>query len=91
MTELLSQAYAVKDGIFHTPPWMKVVLRPEDDPLGTENVSEKSGAINIIDLANIWSCSFIATEDVGKKVEGGFEILGRLDNSEIRGCSLLVL
>ena len=69
-----------------------MLLRPEDDPLGVEKENNlQTGAINIIDLANTWSCSFIATEDVGKRVEGGIEILGRLDNSEIRGCSLLVL
>jgi hypothetical protein len=93
MTELLSQAYATEDGLFQTPAWMKVLLRPEDDPLVNEpEANSKSGVINIIDLANIYSCSFIATEDMGKLHDDGrFEVLGRLDNSEVRGCSLLAL
>ena len=92
MTELLSQAYA-KDGIYRCPPWMKILLRDETDPLTTsEDGNITSGAINIIDLANIYSCSFIATDDIGKIYsDGGFEVLGRLDNSDIRGCSLMVL
>ena len=92
MTELLSQAYA-KDGIYACPPWMKIILRDETDPLTTsEHVNITSGAINIIDLANIYSCSFIATDDIGKiHPKGTFEVLGRLDNSAIRGCSLMVL
>ncbi len=95
MTELLSQAYSTGDGIFNCPPWMKVLLREEDDPFaihvaGSSNTT--SGAINVIDFANIWSCSFIATEDAGKLfANGSFEILGRLDNTDIRGCSLLTL
>lgn len=90
MTELLSQAYSTGDGIFRCPPWMKVLVRDEDDPL---QVSTKGkGAINIIDLANIYSCCFIATDDVGEVFEdGSFRILGRMDNSDIRGCSLLAL
>ncbi len=95
MTELLSQAYSYGSGIFNCPPWMKVLLREEDDPfaLHTAGVSGIiSGAINVIDLANIYSCSFIATEDAGKLYpDRSFEILGRLDNSDIRGCSLLAL
>jgi hypothetical protein len=94
MTELLSQAYAKKDGIFETPPWMKILIREEDDPQSVINYTDKpfSGAINIIDLANIYSCSFIATDDLGKLHPGGtFEVLGRLDNSDIRGCSWLSL
>lgn len=88
MTELLSQAYAKQNGIFRTPPWMKVLLRAEDDPLSA--TSGKSGGINVIDLANIFSCSFIATEDMGRlEAGGGFSVLGRLDNAEIRGCSLI--
>jgi hypothetical protein len=91
MTELLSQAYAVEEGRFFTPPWMKVLIREEDDPLSVSNTN-KSGGINIIDLANIDSCSFIATEDIGRvHEEGGFEVLGRMDNADIRGCSLLVV
>ena len=92
MTELLSQAYA-KDGMYTCPPWMKIVLRDETDPLSnSENGRITSGAINVIDLANLYSCSFIATDDIGKiHSNGSFEVLGRLDNSDIRGCSLMVL
>lgn len=90
MTELLSQAYSNGDGIFICPPWMKVLVRDEEDPL-TVKTSGK-GVLNVIDLANIYSCSFIATEDVGVVHEdGSFEVWGRLDNSDIRGCSLLVV
>lgn len=123
MTELLSQAYSKKDGIFQAPPWMKVFIRDEEDPLhvtgavygferglpvstpqkGSLESSGHSpftidhspvatGAINIIDLANVHSCSFIATDDAGKLYkDGSFEILGRIDNSDIRGCSLMML
>lgn len=88
MTELLSQAYSTGDGIFTCPPWMKVLVREEDDPL-TVHTSGK-GALNVIDLANIYSCSFIATDDIGEVFEdGSFRVMGRLDNSDIRGCSLL--
>jgi hypothetical protein len=92
MTELLSQAYGV-DGRMSSPPWMKVLLRDETDPfLIFELLETASGAINIIDLANLHSCSFIATDDIGKAVPGGgFEILGRMDNTDIRGCSLMVV
>ena len=92
MTELLSQAYA-HDGMYTCPPWMKIVLRDETDPLSnSENGRITSGAINVIDLANLYSCSFIATDDIGKiHSNGSFEVLGRLDNSDIRGCSLMVL
>ena len=89
MTELLSQAYSNGKGIFHTPPWMKILIRSIDDPFESVR-NEKAGGINIIDLANIHSCSFIATDDLGKKLKkGGFEILGRFDNSDLRGCNLL--
>jgi phenylacetate-coenzyme A ligase PaaK-like adenylate-forming protein len=88
MTELLSQAYSKKEGIFCTPPWMKVLIRKPTDPF--EIFQSKSGGINIIDLANIYSCSFIETEDLGRKNSHGFEVLGRLDNSDIRGCNLLI-
>jgi phenylacetate-coenzyme A ligase PaaK-like adenylate-forming protein len=95
MTELLSQAYSKENGIFNCPPWMKILIRDEDDPLTVHSSTQNktiSGAINVIDLANIYSCSFIATEDAGKlHAENSFEVLGRLDNSDIRGCSLLVL
>lgn len=94
MTELLSQAYSKEDGIFYCPPWMKVLIRDEEDPMNV-NIPEQSvltGTVNIIDLANIYSCSFIATEDAGRLYpDGSFEILGRIDNSDIRGCSLLAL
>lgn len=90
MTELLSQGYSAGNGIFNTVPWMKMLVRDEDDPL---SVTEKGrGLMNVIDLANIFSCSFIATDDVGSIFEdGSFEILGRRDNSDIRGCSLMVI
>jgi Acyl-protein synthetase, LuxE len=95
MTELFSQAYSSGNGLFHCPPWMKVVLREEDDPLAlvaTHASKPVSGAINIIDLANVDSCAFIATEDVGRMhPDGDFEVLGRMDNTDIRGCSLLVV
>ena len=97
MTELLSQAYSKCDGLYYCPPWMKVLIRDEDDPLLVHvendiNNSHISGAINIIDLANIYSCCFIATDDVGKLYSNGsFEVLGRLDESDLRGCSLMVV
>ena len=94
MTELLSQAYAPHDGIFYTPAWMKILIREEDDPLKLNSavVKDTVGAINVIDLANIFSCSFIATDDIGRlHAGGGFEVLGRMDNSDIRGCSLMAL
>lgn len=94
MTELLSQAYAKKNGRFFPPSWMKVCIREEDDPFAVYTTVPKptTGAINIIDLANIYSCAFIATEDIGRlHPEGSFEVLGRMDNSDIRGCSLLAV
>ena len=95
MTELLSQAYSSGNGIFYCPPWMKIVLREEDDPLSVKEAqmgTAITGVINVVDLANIYSCSFIATDDVGKIfTDGGFEVLGRIDNSDIRGCSLMVV
>jgi hypothetical protein len=90
MTELLSQAYSFSDGIYQPVPWMKMLVREEDDPLSIQESGE--GLLNIIDLANQDSCSFIATDDVVKLYEDGrFEILGRMDNSDIRGCSLLTV
>ena len=90
MTELLSQAYSKGRGIFHCPPWMKVISRDTNDPLSLL-AHEQTGGINIIDLANINSCSFLATQDLGRTFHNGsFEILGRFDNSDIRGCNLLV-
>ena len=89
MTELLSQAYSKGDGLFACPPWMKVLVRDEEDPLLIK--SQGSGVINIIDLANIYSCSFIATDDAGKlNTDGSFEVIGRIDGSDLRGCSLMV-
>jgi hypothetical protein len=89
MTELLSQAYSRGNGIFTCPPWMKALVRTDDDPLEVKEVGE--GILNIIDLANRWSCAFLATEDVGRVYpDGRFEVSGRVDNSDIRGCSLLV-
>lgn len=95
MTELLSQAYSYGDGIFKSPAWMKVCIRDPYDPLKTiirpDSYKPASGMINVIDLANTYSCSFIATEDVGKLYrDGSFEVLGRGDTSLIRGCNLLV-
>jgi hypothetical protein len=89
MTELLSQAYSAGEGMLHCPPWMKVLVREEDDPFAVHTAG--TGVLNVIDLANIYSCSFIATEDVGRVHENGsFEVQGRMDNSDIRGCSLMV-
>jgi hypothetical protein len=90
MTELLSQAYSKGHGLFHSPPWMKIMIRDTYDPL-TYLPAGKSGGINIIDLANIYSCSFIATQDIGKIAPTGeFEVLGRFDNSDLRGCNLMM-
>ena len=90
MTELLSQAYSKGNGLFQPVPWMKILVRNEDDPLDVK--TKGAGIINVIDLANIYSCPFIATDDVGKIFDNGhFEISGRVDNSDIRGCSLLVV
>ncbi|MES2005773.1 MAG: acyl transferase [Bacteroidota bacterium] len=90
MTELLSQAYSAGDGRFVCPPWMKVMVRDEEDPLTIRETGR--GILQVIDLANVYSCAFIATEDVGQVYpDGSFEVWGRLDNSDIRGCSLLVV
>ncbi len=91
MTELLSQAYSKGDGLFTTPPWMKILIRDTEDAL-TIQPNGTSGAINVIDLANINSCSFIATDDLGKLYQNNtFEILGRFDHADIRGCNLLLI
>lgn len=91
MTELLSQAYSKGYGVFECPPWMKILIRDTEDAL-TILPKGKSGGINIIDLANVNSCAFIATQDLGKShINETFEIIGRFDNSDIRGCNLLVL
>ncbi len=90
MTELLSQAYATEDGIFSVPSWVKILLRNPDDPFD-KSYQNKRGGINVIDLANIDSCAFIETKDLGEMLPNGqFKVLGRFDNSEIRGCNLLV-
>jgi hypothetical protein len=97
MTELLSQAYSKGDGIFHCPGWMKILLRDEDDPFHIMTVDDaqnkpQTGLINVIDLANIHSCSFIATDDIGRlHANESFEVLGRADSSDVRGCSLMAL
>ena len=97
MTELLSQAYAKREGRFQCPPWMRVLIRDDEDPLTVlmprlQTVASISGALNIIDLANVCSCSFIATDDVGKLyADKSFEVLGRMDGSDLRGCSLLTV
>jgi phenylacetate-coenzyme A ligase PaaK-like adenylate-forming protein len=90
MTELLSQAYSKGDGIYLCPPWMRIVIRDLYDPFSIiEN--GKAGGINVIDLANMYSCSFIETQDIGKlNSDGSFEVLGRLEGSQLRGCNLLV-
>jgi phenylacetate-coenzyme A ligase PaaK-like adenylate-forming protein len=91
MTELLGQAYSKGKGIFECPPWMKILTRDPEDAL-TILPDGKSGGINVIDFANINSCAFIATQDLGKTYpNGSFEVLGRFDNSDIRGCNLMLL
>lgn len=91
MTELLSQAYSLGDGIFECPPWMDILVRDTEDALTYIDYG-KTGGINVIDLANYNSCSFIATQDLGKKyLNQSFEVLGRFDNSDIRGCNLMVM
>lgn len=90
MTELLSQAYSLGDGIFNCPGWMRILIRDTNDPLSLTEPG-RTGGINVIDLANINSCSFIATQDLGKiNPDQSFEVLGRFDHSDIRGCNLLV-
>ena len=89
MTELLSQAYSTSAGIFQPAPWMRVLVRDDEDPLDVS--ASGNGALNIIDLANVYSCCFIATDDVGRVYpDGRFAVLGRMDGSDLRGCSLLV-
>ncbi|MEX6626776.1 LuxE/PaaK family acyltransferase [Tenacibaculum salmonis] len=91
MTELLSQAYSKENGVFNCPPWMRILIRDTEDAL-TILSKEKNGGVNIIDLANYNSCSFIATQDLGKvHADNSVEIIGRFDNSDIRGCNLMVL
>jgi phenylacetate-coenzyme A ligase PaaK-like adenylate-forming protein len=90
MTELLSQAYSKGEGLFQTPPWMKIMVRAEDDPTDVKVLG--SGILNVIDLPNIYSCCFISTDDVGRvEADGRFEVWGRMDYSDIRGCNLMVI
>jgi len=90
MTELLSQAYSQGDGIYRCPPWMKILTRDTEDALTI--ITGKTGGLNIIDLANTYSCAFLATQDLGKMhTNNTFEVMGRFDNSDIRGCNLMVL
>lgn len=90
MTELLSQAYSKGNGLFETPPWMKILIRDTNDPFHLLD-NNQTGGINVIDLANYNSCSFIATQDLGKTfTNNSFEVLGRFDNSDLRGCNLLI-
>lgn len=89
MTELLSQAYSDQNGLFETPPWMKILIRDSNDPFTYIN-NGKTGGINVIDLANIYSCSFIATQDLGQIIDSRFKLMGRFDNADIRGCNLLI-
>lgn len=91
MTELFSQAYSKNEGRFFCPPWMRVLVRDADDPFNYAAIG-KTGGINVIDLANLYSCSFIETEDLGRQyTDGSFEVLGRLDFSEVRGCNTMVV
>lgn len=90
MTELLSQGYSFGDGIFSTPPWMRILIRDTNDPFAY-TLTGQTGGINVVDLANLYSCSFLELKDLGKTYsDGQFEVLGRFDNSDIRGCNLLV-
>ena len=95
MAELLSQAYSKGSGIFQTPPWMKILLREYNDPFHVQKpdgVNELNGGINVVDFANLYSCSFIETKDIGKMYPAGrFEVLGRFDYSDLRGCNLMVM
>jgi hypothetical protein len=91
MTELLSQAYCKNDEPFVSPPWMKILIREENDPFSFHALSSQAtGGISVIDLANIHSCAFIHTQDLGRYQGSGFKLLGRYDNSDIRGCNQLV-
>ena len=91
MTELLSQAYSKADGLFRPPPWMHISIRDIHDPTQVLKPFE-TGRVNIIDLANIYSCSFLSTSDLGRMhPDGSFEILGRTDHSDLRGCNLLIV
>jgi hypothetical protein len=90
MTELLSQAYSKGDGIFESPPWMRVLIRDTEDPFNIVS-NHQTGGLNIIDLANIYSCSFIATQDLGKSLNyTAFELKGRFEQADLRGCNLML-
>lgn len=90
MTELLSQAYSQGDGTFSAPPWMKFLIREVDDPLRIKR-DQRTGGINVIDLANVYSCAFIATKDLGRlNTNNSLELMGRYDNSDVRGCNLMI-
>lgn len=90
MTEMMAQAYSAGSGLFKCPPWMKILVRDEEDPFLVK--TNAAGTINVIDLANLWSCSFIATDDAGRiHADGSFEVAGRVDGSDLRGCSLMVV
>ena len=90
MTELLSQSYSNQNGVFISPPWKKIIIRDINDPL-TIIGENTTGGVNVIDLANIYSCPFIATQDLGEVFgDGRFKILGRFDNSDVRGCNLML-
>ncbi len=91
MTELLSQAYCKNSEPFETPPWMRVLIRDESDPLSfLPRNAQKAGGVSVIDLANVLSCSFIHTQDLGRYLGGGFQLLGRFDHADIRGCNQLI-
>jgi len=91
MTELLSQAYSKGKGLFHCPPWMRIAIRDTEDPFHDLDLG-RTGGVNVIDLANLNSCSFIATQDLGRMHDdGSFEIVGRFDHSDIRGCNLMAV
>jgi hypothetical protein len=89
MTELLSQSYSNADGLFDMPPWMRFQIRETTDPFSFEAYG-KTGGVNVIDLANLYSCSFISTQDLGKNVNGQLQLMGRFDHADVRGCNLLV-
>lgn len=89
MSELLSQAYSDKNGLFDLPPWMRVQLRDVNDPFSLVGEG-KTGGVNVIDLANLYSCAFIATQDLGKIINGQLQLMGRFDQADLRGCNLLV-
>jgi hypothetical protein len=91
MTELLSQAWSKGDGIFHAPPWMRVLIGALNDPRGWADAG-RQGRIHVMDLANVSTCSFLATSDIGRNfADGSFEVLGRFDHAEVRGCNLMTM